>query len=272
MGIYDRDYNLITDEERELWENVKKDEIWGRYSDGTILIKVNKWSEYPKAVRHWLSLFPNNFLDPIDLKQNEKQITDTLYRLMTTLEEESTNERTILKFIKDQNAYPIVGSIFNNFSFGHHEAYIFPEFQIGNSYKVDFALVGKSSDGYEFIFVEFEHPTKNIFLKEGQLGEAFRKGIDQLHDWKTWLEEYFSSFGETFEKARSKEKALPREFHKMDSSRYHYVVVAGRREDFQLNKDKTYRIRRKHLEQKIHLLHYDNLFDFTKEVVRKGNY
>ncbi|PWW26608.1 uncharacterized protein DUF4263 [Cytobacillus oceanisediminis] len=271
MKIYNRDYHQITEEERELWERVKRDEIWAS-DGGNFQITVNKWSEYPKAVRHWLSLFPNHFLDPIDLRKNEKQINNMLYQFTSLLDESSTNEQALLRYIKEQKAYYIVGSIFTEFSFGHHGAYIFPEFQIGNSYKVDYLLVGESSGGYEFIFVEFEHPHNNIFMKDGQLGEAFRKGLNQLQDWKIWLEEYFPSFSETFEKAKSKKNTLPREFFKMDSSRYHYVVVAGRRSDFQLNSEKTYRIKREYLERKIHLLHYDKLFEMTKKVIQSGNF
>ncbi|MEK5063667.1 hypothetical protein [Cytobacillus sp. FSL R5-0596] len=58
MKIYDRDYREITVEEKEQWEKVKKEDVWGKDLSGNILIKVNKWSEYPKAARHWLSLFP----------------------------------------------------------------------------------------------------------------------------------------------------------------------------------------------------------------------
>ncbi|AND41483.1 Shedu anti-phage system protein SduA domain-containing protein [Cytobacillus oceanisediminis] len=272
MKIYDRDYREITVEEKEQWEKVKKEEVWGKDLAGNILIKVNKWSEYPKAVRHWLSLFPNNFLDPMDLKNNPKRMSDVLHRYLSVLDEEATNERTLLNFIKDHRAYYIVGAIFNSFTFGHHGAFVFPEFQIGNSFKIDFLLVGESSGGYQFIFVEFEHPHKNIFKKEGHLGDAFRKGLNQIQDWREWVQEYFPSFSETFEKVKGKNQSLPREFLKLDSSRFHYVVVAGRRSDFQLNIDKTYRIQREYLERKIHLLHYDNLYDMTKEVIRKGNY
>lgn len=45
-----------------------------------------------------------------------------------------------------------------NYNFGHHDAYIIPEFMLGNSYKVDYLLIGKSSRGYEFVFIELEKP------------------------------------------------------------------------------------------------------------------
>lgn len=66
----------------------------------------------------------------------------------------------------------------------NHEAYLFPEFQLGNLYKADYLLMGKSSVGFEFIFIELESPYGKITLNDGQLGAEFRDGISQLEDWK----------------------------------------------------------------------------------------
>ena len=50
----------------------------------------------------------------------------------------------------------------------------------------------------------------------------------------------------------------------------HYVVVAGRRSDFN---DLTYRIARESfLKENIKLLHYDNLIDFSNSIIGKLSY
>ncbi|MED1746659.1 Shedu anti-phage system protein SduA domain-containing protein [Brevibacillus borstelensis] len=131
-------------------------------------------------------------------------------------------------------------------------------------------MIGKNSDGYSFIFVEFENPEKQVTLIDGELGNAFRKGIKQIKDWKNWLYGNYLTFSSTLKRYKHPNRQLPDEFYTLDPTRFNYVVVAGRREDFN---DTTRRIRREHLEeQKIRLLHYDNLCDSTKVLIEKRNY
>ena len=59
---------------------------------------------------------------------------------------------------------------------------------------------------------------------------------------------------------------LPEEFYVLDMSRFHYVVVAGRRTDF---RDKTYIIKRERKKaDDIDIIHYDNLFDFSNVTIQ----
>ncbi|MGR5907333.1 Shedu anti-phage system protein SduA domain-containing protein [Bacillus paranthracis] len=157
-----------------------------------------------------------------------------------------------------------------NYDFGHHNAFIFPEFQLGNSYQVDFLLVGKSSSGYHFIFVELEDPYKQITLKDGELGSAFIKGMRQTRDWKYWLEQDFQSLSTVFSKYKHPQMTLPTEFFKYDSSRIHYIVVAGKRENFN---EKTYRLSRmSKLQDNTALLHYNNLYDKAIDLMNRATY
>ena len=62
----------------------------------------------------------------------------------------------------------------------------------------------------------------------------------------------------------SNKSSLPKEFSEYDSSRFHYAVVAGLREDYN---EATYRDRRnKVTQQNILTLHYDNLYDKACEL------
>lgn len=269
MRLYDRDYTILTAKEIEEWDKLKKEEY---YKLGKLKFRKPKFSEYPKAVRHYQSLFPNNYLDVIELRDVEK-LNSKVNSFIELVKDSTSSERTLLNYINNNKVYPIIGSILKSYDFGHHEAYLFPEFQLGNSYQVDYLLVGKSSGGYEFVFVELEHPNNKIFLKDGSQGEAFRKGLIQVNDWKRWLEINFSSLQETFKKyLNPKIDHLPEEFLIQDHTRYHYVVVAGKRVDFELNKEKKYRTRRQEIENKIKLLHYDNLYDMAKRVIGENNY
>ena len=131
------------------------------------------------------------------------------------------------------------------------------------SYFADYLLIGKSSGGYEFVFVELEHPNGRTTLISGHEGEAFRKGTYQIYDWKAEIEAHFSASFATIIKYSNK-PLLPKEFTEYDSSRFHYVVVAGLREDYN---EATYRDRRnKEAQQNILTLHYDNLYDKACEL------
>lgn len=140
-----------------------------------------------------------------------------------------------------------IAGVFKYYNFGYHDAHIFPEFTIGK-YIADYLLVGKASGGYEFVFVELEHPNSRTTLKSGHEGEAFRKGTYQIYDWIAEIEANFSASLATIIKYSDK-PSLPKEFSEYDSSRFHYAVVAGLREDYN---ETTYRNRRnKETQQKM---------------------
>ncbi len=269
MKIYERDYSKLTEQEIKDWEELKLKEIVNK-NDTKLRIRKSLFRQYPKAVRHYLSLFPNNYLDIEELK-DEKTILRLCDEFLVVLNDANTNERTVLNHVKDKNAYFIIASILkSNYNFGHHDAFIIPEFMLGNTYKVDYLLIGRNSGGYKFVFVELQNPYGKITISDGDLGDEFRKGIKQIDDWEVWLESNYSSLNETFQKYKHPEMLLDNEFCRLDKTRIHYVVVAGRRKDFN---NKTYRIRRKFEEsRKIVLLHYDNLYDSTKELFGKSTF
>lgn len=268
MTLYDRDFNFISEDEKLIWEELKNQEkvfINGQLSN----IRKSLYRKYPIAVRHFLSLFPNNFLDSVELTENAEYLVGKLEKFRLLLNN-SAEERSILNFIKIENAYFIIGSILRNYRFGHHALYIFPEFMLPPNFKVDYLIVGRNSDGHHFVFVELENPNGNITNSDGSFGKTIRNGIKQVDDWELWLEANFSTLRLVFEQALGKNEPLPKEFTVFDKTRIHFVVVAGRREHFT---DKTYRLQRSHSEQrKLLVLHYDNILDFAAEVIDKNTY
>ncbi|WP_437972747.1 Shedu anti-phage system protein SduA domain-containing protein [Sorangium sp. So ce295] len=268
MKLHDKDYSQLTQEEIAQWEALRKSEIVGKL--GKLTVTESRFHDYPKAVRHFLSLFPNNYLDIVELRE-ESRLRAALESFRKLLDTPDVSERKILNFIRDRRAYFIVASLLKAyFRFGHHEAHLFPEFQLGNSYKADYLLVGQNSSGWHFAFVELEAPHGEITLENGDLGAAFRKGLAQVADWNTWLEARYGSLSESFDRCRRADAALPAEFTQLDKTRVHYVVIAGRRTDFN---ERTYRVqRRKQKESSELLLHYDNLTDAAEEIIGKPTY
>jgi hypothetical protein len=216
-------------------------------------------------------LFPNNFVDAVELISEKESFERNLNDFSTILGDTHITERDILRFIKNEKAYFLIGSILKrNFRFGHHGLYIFPEFKLPPNFQVDYLLVGGNSDGYHYVFVELENAYGKITTRDGSYGETIRKGIRQVDDWERWLEENFSHLHLVFTQALGDQKSLPREFTVFDKTRMHYVVVAGRRSDYN---DRTYRLQRSILERrKLHIVHYDNLTDFAKTAIGTHSY
>lgn len=269
--LYKRDYTCLTAAEHRQWmqaeKKIKKDSVTA--SDLFLYYDL-----LPKAALHYMQLFPNNYLDIDDLKDHEKLMT-AKGRLKNILDQPETGEREILNFIRDNEYFFIVGRIFlygsYHFNFGHHAAFLFREFPLGANHIADYLLVGKNSGGYEFIFVEFESPKGAVTTKNGDFGEVIRKGISQTKDWNRWLDSNFSFLQAEFEKHLGKyDPFLPKEFYKLDKSRLHYVVVAGRRSHYN---EKTYTLRRElYRENHITLMHYDNLMDLIDRSDSVQNY
>ena len=256
-----RDYTKIIEQDMNEYEKIKDNEA---IYDDVIKLSTNNYNLYPESVRHYLSLFPNNHIDLFDCQKNMnmKEINDSFRKL---IHDDECTERAILSFINhERNAFYIIGAIFKYFYFGHHEAFIFPEFSLGGKYFADYLLIGKSSGGYEFIFVELEKSQGRITLKNGYFGESIRKGNFQIDDWEAWIESNFGLFSEELKKYSNRINNFPKEFLEYDSTRFHYVTVAGLRSDYT---EKTYWKRRKENKKNRLNLHYDNLVDKANELI-----
>ena len=181
------------------------------------------------------------------------------------------SERKILNFINENKYYNLIASLFHTgYTFGHHDAYLFKEFEFPSTYKADYLLIGKNSHGYHFIFVELENPSGSITTKNGGFGSTIRKGIKQVREWDKWIEGNFHSLSLIFDKYKNKRIELPKEFRSLNKTRINYVVIAGRRDDFN---DETYEEKRRLFRsENIQLLHYDNLIDSFKKLQATRNY
>lgn len=258
-GLFDRDYSSLKSE--ELQEKERIDAEGARVAKAKFGRK-NFFHLYPKAVRHHMSLFPNNYMD-VALLKDVDALEVQCSQFEELLADTTITELDIKRFIQGNKYYHIAASIFNRYNFGHHEAALFKEFPLGSNFVADYLLVGRASGGWQFIFVEFENPYGRITLQDGNFGETIRKGINQIDEWKPFIEGYYSTISAEFEKYTSQD--LPREFTRFDTTRMHYVVVAGRRTDY--NETTRQLQRRCERERNIKLLHYDNLLDDARSLI-----
>jgi hypothetical protein len=265
--LYDRDFRVLTPKEQAQWQ--KAQDYAAKRKEYT-LIQMNRFHALmPEAGYYYQSLFPNNFLHAKVLKDHEK-LDLASQQFLAVLDNDPT-ERAVLNFINNNYHYFLIGAILkSSYFFGHHGSYAFKEFELPPNFVADYLLVGKSSDGYQFVFVELESPTGPIVNTDGTFGVNIRKGLKQIEDWDNWIDGHFSHLKLMFQKYLGTMETMPDEFMTLDKTRIHYALVAGRRKDY---KERTYRARRKlKRERNITLLHYDNLIDTVQLFKQFGNY
>lgn len=272
MIPFDKDYNNLTAEEKEVYEKYnslkskKGESLLGGFEDRQkrrTILKDNYWIE------NYESIFPQNHLSMYDIANRKIEHIAQLQKFEQLLNRQDISERDILNFISVERAYFIIGSIFQRTSFGHHDRYIFREIALPPDFQADFLLIGKNSLGFHFVFIELENPYGDIILKDGNFGNSIRKGLNQIDDWKNWIERNIASLRSALVKTKSPNSELPKEFFEYDSTRFNYVVVAGRRSDYS---EKANLKRRKHMQDEIRILHYDNLIDESQRLLQNGHY
>ena len=262
----ERDFRKITQEEQAEYERIRSLEA----PLGRKFGRINKYPEYPPAVKKYLSLFPNNYLVLDDLKK-EQDLHKINEDFNSLIHQPQTKETNVLHFINHTPAFHIIGAILQkaNFGVGHHGTYVFPEFRLGEQYRADYLIAACGAGGFEFVFVELESPNQKVVLKNGQIAKTLRDGCGQINDWKRWVENNFSALREFFEAEKNPNEDLPKEFIEFDSSRMHYVVVGGLRSYYN---EEAYRNQREQTNGGVTILHYDNLYDYAEQLLRYNTF
>ena len=103
-GLYDRDYSVLTEEEIQEKKRLDQESI----IPGTVF-STSCYYDYPKAVRHNLSFFPNHLMDVVDLS-NTKKLHEQCNEFEKLLNTQIT-ELNIKRFIQDNKYYHIPASI-----------------------------------------------------------------------------------------------------------------------------------------------------------------
>ena len=137
---------------------------------------------------------PDNFIE-FELgwyrKYDFKYEAEELLKIL----DDSRKENDIQSYIKDNQKWFIPASIFKEYNFGHHEAFIVPEQALGAEYRADYMLLGRNSIGHQIVLIEFEDVNVDYKIQSANIeSDSVRKGIAQIKDWKRWMDsnrEYF---------------------------------------------------------------------------------
>jgi hypothetical protein len=69
-----------------------------------------------------------------------------------------------------------------------HGTWAFPEQNFGGKYYADWLIASGSSGGISWELIELECPQSTPFKKNGHLSDAARKGVEQIQDWRNWIQ------------------------------------------------------------------------------------
>ncbi|WP_407503318.1 Shedu anti-phage system protein SduA domain-containing protein [Elizabethkingia miricola] len=258
-------FDELTIEQKEKFKEFKK-------ITNSLEIDIEAWCKITDEnpfLWHTNSYFPDHFLDDSNLKNTPIEYRRYINDLKLIIENTNSTEREILNFLSNEKLF-IVAAILKNFTlFGHHDRYIFKEFELPPHHICDYLIIGKNSHGYNFLLIEFENIYNNVTISDGDFGTTIRKGLNQIDDWKSWMDKNFHTFSSSLKRFKNRYEALPDEFNDYDSTRFIYCVVAGRRGDY---KEKTYRKVRELSKQNIILTHYDKLLEEAEFLLNSGSY
>ena len=224
MNLYARDFSIpINKEEIEAieqynaWINNHERKFRNtaddpRHSHPDIKMRELLW--------HYTSLFPNNHLlfpsfAGLDYSQEAELFSEVIYS--------GKNEQEVQQYIKSNRKWFIPGSILLDYNFGHHDAYLYPEQTLGGKYNVDYLLIGFNSDGCNLVLVEFEKPDTGFIISTAHTeAESVRKGLTQIRDWRTWMDDHRVNF--------LKDIGISSKGFDVPSSRIYYYLVVSRRD------------------------------------------
>ena len=168
MKLQDRDYSIyLNEEEKRAYE---AEAAYAALKGPKSTRGFPRFSHPDKDIREFIwhkrSLFPNNYLhlaeykNEFDFEIEAEKFNDIIYNCK--------NELEIQQYIKQNKKWFIPGSIFVDYNFGHHDAYLFPEQELGN---------------------EFEKANTEYLLQTRNTeSESVRKGLTQIQDWKRWMD------------------------------------------------------------------------------------
>ena len=183
MNLYKTDYKVLSIQDEKI--KLKLDQ---RNQKG-LPMSPKLISTIPLTVFLYESIFPNNNLgaNPFKSFESLKVLNEGFENVLS----DPGTERSILNFIRENEAFYILGTLLHDYDFGHHEAYCFKEFEFPVTYKADFLIIGRNSQGYHFIFVEMESPVGRITTDKGEFGDVIRKGLPKHRIGKCGLNQIF---------------------------------------------------------------------------------
>lgn len=170
-----------------------------------------------------------------------------------------TKENDIQSYIKENQKWFIPLSILRGYDFGHHFSCVVPEYALGAEYRVDYLLIGKNSIGYQFVLVEFEDVNVDYRIKTRNAEtNCVRKGLDQIRDWKRWMDKNKSYFVNSQGISALGQQNIPSWF-------FNYCLVVSRRSRMD---DVSNELRGQAQAENsgLHIITYDRLVDYVSNL------
>ena len=159
-------------------------------------------------------------------------------------------ENDVQRYIKNNQKWFIPGSLFRNYDFGHHEAYLLSEPALGAEYR---------ADCYQVVLVEFENVNVDYLLSSSNTeSESVRKGFTQIQDWKRWMDDNRTYFINSI--------GLSNVSGNIPSWGIHYCLVVGRRSRMNDTANKM-RGQKSRETPGLNIVSYDRLVDNTRALV-----
>ena len=90
-------------------------------------------------------------------------------------------------------------NLFYSFMRTGHGNWVFPRLQLGKDFIPDFLYCAGNSGGPSWRFLELESSVHTPFLKSGQFSQPLRTAVDQIRDWRRYVDDN----GDTLRKPRS---------------------------------------------------------------------
>lgn len=74
---------------------------------------------------------------------------------------------------------------------GNHGTFVRHQVRLADKFVADFVIGGVTSMGMLWRLVELESPTARLVLNDGQPSANLRKAVQQIRDWRRWIERHF---------------------------------------------------------------------------------
>lgn len=256
MKLYDIDYTKpYGDVEKAIEEYF---EFWKQESINFSKCSnpINKYDdEIRRFVYHYESKYPNNVI--WHYHRDKKWVIEEA-RLLRNVIRNAKKESNIQNYIKNNKKWFIPASILKEYYFGHKENYLFPEMKLGSSMQVDYAIIGRNSDGFSLILVELESPDTSLVLNDGyKLSKSASAGMGQISRWKEWMDDHRLSF--------LKEHGFVDKGINIPNTRIHYCLVISKRSKMkEMDRERKSRIISE--STNLNIINYDRLCDYVSQI------
>ena len=164
----------------------------------------------------------------MDNHPTKKPEPDLIKRYEDLLARADASEQDYQEFIEDNTTlfYPA-----HELNHGVHAGALISKLQLDTTLTTDFAYLTKSSAVWWAVLVELEHPTKQLFTREGKASAQLNAAIHQVRTWRTLVKRRQSEMVARFDPLR---KPLTR-----NKVLFKYVLVIGRTTEFQADQAKV---------------------------------